>query len=51
MKINSEPNSNRNTNMCITAVAAGESICNNADAASIGITSEQRERGICFQFH
>ena len=50
MKINSEPNSNRNTNQGIAAVAVGESICNNADAASSGITSEQRERGICFQY-
>jgi len=62
MKINSERISNRNTKQRIAAVAVSESICNNADAASIGIPftlssptpdegSEQRERRICFQFN
>ena len=51
MKIQTEPISNRNTNQDIAAVATSESICNNADAASIGIPRQQRDRGICFHLH
>ncbi len=49
IKINSERISNRNTKQRVAAVAVSESICNNADAASIGIPSAQRKRRVCFQ--